>query len=74
MQLKTLISITGLLLAPLPAIAATQYNGTVVGVTDGDTIKVLYAGKQLHKIRLYGIDCPEKKQAYGFQRQRIHIP
>lgn len=36
----------------------------VVGVTDGDTIKVLHNHKQ-EKIRLYGVDTPEKKQAYG---------
>lgn len=36
----------------------------MVSVTDGDTIKVLHNGNA-EKIRLYGIDCPEKKQAYG---------
>jgi micrococcal nuclease len=38
--------------------------GEVVGVTDGDTIKVL-RGKALYKVRLNGIDAPERKQAYG---------
>ncbi|MFA5905169.1 MAG: thermonuclease family protein [Desulfobacula sp.] len=37
---------------------------TVIGVMDGDTIKVILNGKE-EKIRLYGIDSPEKKQAYG---------
>lgn len=37
---------------------------TVVGFMDGDTIKVLLNGKE-ERIRLYGIDSPEKKQAYG---------
>lgn len=36
----------------------------VIGYMDGDTIKVVRNGKQ-EKIRLYGIDTPEKKQAYG---------
>lgn len=40
------------------------WSGKVIGVTDGDTIKVLRDGKQV-KIRLYGIDCPEKRQAFG---------
>lgn len=40
-------------------------TGKVVGVSDGDTITVLDAGRKQHKIRLYGIDTPEKGQAYG---------
>jgi endonuclease YncB( thermonuclease family) len=36
----------------------------VVGVADGDTITVLHDEKQA-KIRLYGIDCPERGQAFG---------
>lgn len=44
---------------------AMAWDGAVVGVTDGDTITVLDSQKRLHKIRLYGIDCPEKKQPFG---------
>jgi micrococcal nuclease len=40
------------------------FTGKVVGVSDGDTISVMRAGKAV-KVRLYGIDCPEKKQPYG---------
>lgn len=43
---------------------AFAWSGKVVGVTDGDTIKVLHNSQQV-KIRLYGIDTPEKKQAFG---------
>jgi endonuclease YncB( thermonuclease family) len=39
--------------------------GRVVGVSDGDTIKVLDADNKQHKIRLYGIDAPEKAQDFG---------
>jgi micrococcal nuclease len=35
-----------------------------VGVLDGDTIEVLY-NRHPERIRLSGIDCPEKGQAYG---------
>lgn len=44
---------------------AGQIDGLVVGVSDGDTISVLDAAKVQHKIRLAGIDAPEKKQAFG---------
>lgn len=40
-------------------------NGLVVRVSDGDTITVLDATKIQHRIRLYGIDAPESKQAFG---------
>ena len=39
------------------------FEGKVVGISDGDTIKVLKDGKQV-KIRLAAIDCPEKGQPY----------
>jgi endonuclease YncB( thermonuclease family) len=54
---------TVLLLILFPAMS-WAWQGLVVAVTDGDTIKVLHNGKA-EKIRLYGIDCPEKKQAFG---------
>ena len=36
----------------------------VVGVIDGDSIRVMHAGKA-EKIRLNGIDGPERGQAFG---------
>ena len=40
-------------------------NGTVVGISDGDTITVLDKLSKQHKVRLMGIDAPEKSQAFG---------
>jgi endonuclease YncB( thermonuclease family) len=37
----------------------------VVKVTDGDTVHVFNQQRVKHKIRLAGIDAPEKKQAFG---------
>lgn len=60
-------AILGLLMAALwlagSATAATV-SGKVVGITDGDTITILKDQTPV-KVRLYGIDCPEKKQPYG---------
>ncbi len=42
-----------------------DYEARVVKIIDGDTVQVLSASKEKIKIRLYGIDAPEKKQAYG---------
>ncbi len=44
--------------------------GKVVGVSDGDTITVFDANKTEHKIRLMGIDAPEKSQDFGNQSKR----
>lgn len=40
-------------------------QGRVVGVSDGDTLTVLATNKRSYKIRLQGIDAPEKTQPYG---------
>ena len=37
----------------------------VVGVADGDSITVLAPGNKKGKIRLHGIDCPERRQAFS---------
>ncbi len=42
---------------------AADFTGRVVGSSDGDTITVLHNGKG-ERIRLHGIDCPEKRQAF----------
>ena len=47
------------------ASASKILQGKVVSVADGDTITVLDAEKNQHKIRLQGIDAPEKAQAFG---------
>jgi endonuclease YncB( thermonuclease family) len=40
-------------------------TGRVVRITDGDTLVVLDSSNAQHKIRLAGIDAPERGQAYG---------
>ncbi len=46
-----------------PALAA-DFTGKVVGVSDGDTITMVHKGNG-ERIRLHGIDSPEKRQAFG---------
>ncbi len=55
-----------LVLSSLAAHAATQtFDARVVGVTDGDTITVLDANNVQHRIRLAGVDAPEKGQPFA---------
>ncbi|MGZ8251709.1 MAG: thermonuclease family protein [Methylophilaceae bacterium] len=44
---------------------AESLQGKIIGITDGDTVKLLDQNHVEHKIRLAGIDAPEKKQAFG---------
>jgi endonuclease YncB( thermonuclease family) len=57
-MLPLLISILAL------PVAVWAWSGKEIGLADGDTITVLHKNKP-EKIRLFGIDCPEKRQAFG---------
>ena len=48
----------------------SSWTGKVIGITDGDTIEVMYAGKAA-KIRLEGIDAPEIGQPWGEQAKQV---
>ena len=54
----------GVALLAAASVAYADFTGKVVAVADGDTITVL-RGREQVKIRLAGIDAPEKKQAFG---------
>src|SRR4249920_735525 len=50
----------------IPAFADSWViEGRVVALSDGDTITVLDSAKVQHKVRIAGIDAPEKSQAFG---------
>ena len=59
-----------LLLAVLAC--AETITGKVVGVMDGDTIEVLDATNIPRRVRLEGIDAPEKAQPFG-ARSKQHL-
>ena len=46
-------------------VQAETLLGRVIRVQDGDTITVLDDTRTQHKIRLTGIDAPERRQAFG---------
>ncbi len=52
------------------AASADSLTGKVVKITDGDPRYVLDANYEQHKIRLAGIDAPERKQAYGLASRK----
>ena len=46
-------------------VQADTLLGKVINVADGDSITVLDATNTQHKVRLTGIDAPERRQAFG---------
>jgi len=46
-------------------VRAKPVEGRVIGVSDGNTLTVLADAKIQRRIRLSGIDAPEKGQAFG---------
>ena len=51
-------------------LSSDTLRGKVVGVSDGDTISVMREGRAV-KVRLAGIDCPEKGQPFGTRAERF---
>lgn len=40
-------------------------TGEVIGISDGDTITILDPQRVQHRVRLAGIDAPERHQDFG---------
>lgn len=62
------------LLASLLACAigacAASFSGRVVRILDGDTIEV-FDGATARRVRLHGVDCPERNQPYGTRARQF---
>lgn len=60
------ILVLGILISP-SLLNAKQYTitGKATTVVDGDTFRLLAPDQTIQVIRIWGIDCPEKKQRFG---------
>jgi len=71
MYMKQISFIVLILLSVAGQSHAGSFEARVIGISDGDTIKVLAGNNQQVKIRLYGIDAPESKQDYGTRAKQF---
>jgi micrococcal nuclease len=62
---STLILLVSVLLPVCSHSSIRTIEGTVMSVSDGDTFKLETPEGTKVKVRLYGIDAPEKKQPFG---------
>ncbi len=62
--LSFLLVVLGVLFSPAQSTQSDTLTGKVIGISDGDTIKILVNKKQVN-VRLEGIDAPEAKQSFG---------
>jgi endonuclease YncB( thermonuclease family) len=63
--LTTRAALVSILLLTSSALCAAEFTGRVTAVPDGDTITVRTAEGQKHRVRLDGIDAPERTQPYS---------
>lgn len=55
---------------PAPTTEPGEWSDRCVGVTDGDTVRVMHNGCE-EKVRLNGIDCPEAHQAFSTRAKQF---
>ncbi len=70
MRTAILRLLLALVLALALAAPVLAWESRVKSVRDGDSINVLNSEGVVVNIRLYGIDAPELKQAFGFQAKK----
>lgn len=69
-QKHALLAVFIFLLGVASQVEAYAIAGRVVAISDGDTLIVLDSNNTQHKIRLSGIDAPEKDQPFGLASKK----
>jgi endonuclease YncB( thermonuclease family) len=70
--MKTRVFLAAVLFWAALQVHAGTLVGKIVAIADGDTVTLLDRDNRQHKIRLAGIDAPERRQPY-YQASRQHL-
>ncbi|CAM3042978.1 thermonuclease family protein [Dichelobacter nodosus] len=71
-MIKRIMVLVSYMLTTLAVSANYEIKGLVIGIYDGDTIKILDSNNIQYKIRLADIDAPESGQPFGNRaKQRL---
>lgn len=65
-----MLILRGIILLAVFVTVDLNFSGRVIAVLDGDTIEVFTDGKPV-RVRLAGVDCPEKRQAFGIKAKEF---
>src|SRR5215218_1321352 len=68
--LRPLLAALALLLSLSQTAFARELHGRVVGIGDGDTLTLLTGTREEVRVRLAGIDTPERGQPFGDRARR----
>ena len=68
--MRRILAVLMLLASWSVSLAAETITGRVIRCVDGDTLTVLSRGK-IVKVRLAGVDCPERKQVGGLEAKQF---
>jgi endonuclease YncB( thermonuclease family) len=69
--MRRMLVLLGLFLLSSACTPEVNLSGQVTDVADGDTVNVLLLGNDRARVRLVGIDAPEKGQPYGDDARRM---
>lgn len=69
-NLKRYLVLTSFIFAVILQTDLQAFPAKVIGIMDGDTIEVLHDGRPM-RIRLHGIDTPERKQDFGIRAKQF---
>jgi micrococcal nuclease len=71
-SMSRILVVAVILAIPATATAAAPIRGTITKIVDGDTVEILDDAKTTHRVRLHGVDAPERGAPFS-RAARDHL-